>query len=175
MALHRTPLSGRRLWLALYAKKGRALIEKLESLKKERGYQFPAIEEFELWCDEVEPLLSVSSKHEREFVQAKSRAITCYRIGSYPDYFSNMDEAIGVLNRAIKFLEIKPTEESQVSTELAYPEKVTIPWLLRHVEIKHWVALAGIAVAIFIAGVNLGSSSFYQSYLQSESPEESSR
>lgn len=156
-------------------KKGRALIEKLESLKKERGYQFSTIEEFELWCDDVEPLLSISSKHEREFVQAKSRAITCYRIGSYADYFNNMDEAIGALNRAIKFLEIRPNEDGEVPAELAYPEKVTIPWLLRHVEIKHWVALAGMAVAIFIAGVNLGSSSFYQSYFHSESSEESSR
>lgn len=168
-------LQGGRLILALYAEKGRVLIEKLASLKKERGYQFSTIEEFELWCDEVEPLLSVSDKHEREFVQAKNRAISCYRIDSYRDYFSNMDEAIGVLNRAITFLESKPTADAGTSTELAYPQKVTIPWLIRHVEVKHWVALAGLAVAIFFAGVNLGSSEFYQSYFQSESSEESSR
>lgn len=160
---------------ALYAEEGRVLIEKLASLKKERGYQFSTIEEFEIWCDEVEPLLSVSGKHEREFVQAKNRAISCYRIDSYRDYFSNMDEAIGVLNRAIKFLEVKPSAEAGTSTELTYPEKVTIPWLIRHVEIKHWVALAGVAVAIFFAGVNLGSSDFYQSYFQSKASEESSK
>ncbi len=38
--------------------------------------------------------------------------------------------------------------------DLLPPEKVTIPWLLKHVPVRLWLAVFGLLLAAFLAGVN---------------------
>ena len=38
--------------------------------------------------------------------------------------------------------------------ELFPPEKVTIPWLLKHVPVRLWLAVLGLLLAAFVAGVS---------------------
>lgn len=41
------------------------MIEKLKALQLKRGTDFRGLDAFEEWADKVEPLLSLSPKHER--------------------------------------------------------------------------------------------------------------
>jgi len=45
---------------------------------------------------------------------------------------------------------------------LKYPEKVTIPWLIKNVSFPAWIAVGGIAVAIFMAGVYVVETGIYK-------------
>ena len=150
-------------------------IEELEKHQKRRGYNFGSIENFEAWCDEVQPLLHFSQKHERVFEQAKSAALVTYRIGSKQDAVNNINEAIGIVNQAIVFGKtIKTASEleagvQQESSGVAYPEKVTLLWLVKHVEVKHWLGAAVFIIAVFTAGIKVGNSAFYQDYFQAPS------
>ena len=90
------------------------MIEKLKELQRTRSFDFEGLDNFIDWADKVEPLLSISPKHEKEFQKARTAAETCFRFSSFEDAHNNMDEAIGVLNKAVTFLEtskqsIKPT------------------------------------------------------------------
>ncbi|NOJ25432.1 hypothetical protein [Vibrio coralliilyticus] len=146
------------------------LIEELEKYQKPRGYSFGCLENFEVWCDEVQPLLHFSEKHERSFEQAKTAALVTYRIGSKQDAANNINETIGIVNQAIVFAKtMKAAVELEADREqesITYPEKVTLFWLAKHVEVKHWVAVLMLIVAVFGAGIKVGSSTFYQDYVQ---------
>jgi hypothetical protein len=143
------------------------LINKLKALQLKRGTEFRGLENFEKWADEVEPLLSLSPKHEREFEKTRLRAVSCSRMSNDIDALNNMDEAIGILNKAITFLEIPKPEESLTSKELEYPSKITWPWLKKHVEVKHWFYIGSLVIAIFISGIAFGNTKFYQEYIKS--------
>jgi hypothetical protein len=45
-------------------------------------------------------------------------------------------------------------------------QKVTISWLAKHVEVKHWIAVFMFVVAIFGTGIKVGSSTIYLDYFQ---------
>ncbi|MGK0270555.1 MAG: hypothetical protein ACI88H_001202 [Cocleimonas sp.] len=142
------------------------MIEKLKSLQLKRGTEFKDLDKFEQWADEVEPLLSLSPKHEGEFSNARLRAVTCQRMSNDLDALNNMDEAIGILNKAVTFLEIPKIKEESVSVELEYPTKITWPWLKKHVEMKHWIYIVSLGFAIFISGIAFGNTKFYQEYIK---------
>jgi hypothetical protein len=142
------------------------LISKLKELQLERGADFTDFKDFEVWADQVEPLLSLSPKHEAEFSKAKLRAVTSFRMKSHKSTVYNTDEAIGVLNKAISFLEIPKSKECIVESELVYPDKITLPWLKKHIEVKQWIYVVGLLVSIFLAGVAFGDSKFYQDYFK---------
>lgn len=141
-------------------------IEELEKHQKSRGHNFGSLEKFEVWCDEVQPLLHFSEKHERSFEQAKTAALVTYRIGSKGDADNNISETIGIVNQAIVFAKTMKaaieTESSKQSESIVYPEKVTISWLAKHVEVKHWVSVA----MLIVAGIKVGSSTIYLDYFQ---------
>ncbi|NIY86135.1 hypothetical protein [Vibrio campbellii] len=120
-------------------------IEELEKHQKRRGYNFGSIENFEAWCDEVQPLLHFSQKHERVF-----------------------DQAI-VFGKTIKTASELEAGVQQESSGVAYPEKVTLLWLVKHVEVKHWLGAAVFIIAVFTAGIKVGNSAFYQDYFQASS------
>ena len=77
-----------------------------------------------------------------------------------------MSEAVGVLNRAVTALELPKQKSEGVSLELKYPDKITWSWLKKHVEIKQWVYVASIAVAIFYAGISFGNSKLHHEYFK---------
>jgi hypothetical protein len=145
-------------------------IEELEKHQKSRGHNFGSLENFEIWCDEVQPLLHFSGKHERSFEQAKTAALVTYRIGSKGDADNNISETIGIVNQAIVFAKTMKTaieaESGKQPESIVYPEKVTISWLAKHVEVKYWVAVFMFIVAIFGVGIKVGSSTIYLDYIQ---------
>jgi hypothetical protein len=44
-------------------------------------------------------------------------------------------------------------DDHESLSELEMPDKITIPWLVKHVEVKHWIAVVVFAAAIFVLGV----------------------
>ena len=149
------------------------MIEKLKELQKTRGFDFEGLDNFIDWADKVEPLLSISPKHEKEFQQARARAETCFRIKSFEDAYNNMNEAIGILNKAVTFLEMPQQSTEPTQQELEYPQKITWTWLVKHVEVKHWFFVGTALLAIFGAGITFGTSKFYQDYFKGKNPESS--
>jgi uncharacterized protein (TIGR02391 family) len=85
------------------------LLEELEQLKRERNEEepFPSLPELEKWSDAVEPLLSFDRAYQREFSNAVRSAVTTHRLSFVAGSFSNMNQAIGVVSRAIKALELQ--------------------------------------------------------------------
>ena len=142
------------------------MIEQLKVLKLDRSYDFKSLDNFIEWADKVEPLLSISSKYEREFNQARTSAEVCFRMKQHTSAYNNMSEAVGVLNRAVTALELPKQKSEGVSLELKYPDKITWSWLKKHVEIKQWVYVASIAAAIFYAGISFGNSKLYHEYFK---------
>ncbi|EGR0713425.1 hypothetical protein KIP00_22740 [Vibrio sp. B513a] len=145
-------------------------IEELEQHQKSRGYDFGSLENYEIWCDEVQPLLHFSEKHERSFEQAKAAALVTYRIGSKQDAVNNINKTIGIVNQAITFAKTmnKAVESGtgEQSEQIDYPDKITLSWLAKHVEVKHWFAVFMFIFAVFCAGIKVGSSTFYLDYFQ---------
>jgi hypothetical protein len=50
--------------------------------------------------------------------------------------------------------------------ELEYPTKITWPWLKKHVEMKHWIYIVSLGLAIFVSGIAFGNTKFYQEYIK---------
>jgi len=65
------------------------------------------------------------------------------------------DEA-GSVQSEVKGVSV-PSVDDKTKPELVSPEKVTIPWLLRHVPISLWLAAAGLLIGAFVAGVKASS------------------
>lgn len=76
------------------------------------------------------------------------------------------------LIRPLFLLEIPRSEGNAASKELEYPKKITWPWLKKHVDIKHWFYIAGLAITIFLAGVAFGNSKFYQEFVKPQAAKE---
>jgi hypothetical protein len=53
---------------------------------------------------------------------------------------------------------------SKQGVQLPVPEKLTISWLMKHVEIKHWFIVLAILGAVFSAGLWVGKSDIYEVY-----------
>ena len=56
----------------------------------------------------------------------------------------------------------------KLTRDLAYPAKVTIPWLLKNVSISYWIAFAGLCISIFLAGVYVAESKAYKDVFSSK-------
>jgi len=72
-------------------------------------------------------------------------------------YEEGLEHAESIINSCID--EIKRYWEengppSILPRELLPPEKVTIPWLLKHVPVRLWLAVLGLLFAAFLIGVN---------------------
>jgi len=151
------------------------LIRELEKHQKSRGHNFGELNNYEIWCDNVQPLLHFSEKHVQTFERAKVAALVTYRIGSREDALNNMNETIGIVNQAI-ILGKSMAQEREFETNskqediLKFPEKVTLVWLAKHVEVKHWFTLLTLLFAVFLAGVKVGSSDVYLKNIGSIQP-----
>lgn len=103
------------------------LINELEKLRKERSTSpFASLEEFEKWSDAVHPLLAFNEKLSNEFSWSVTNATVTARMGSSEDARTNMNNAIGVLNRAIVAAKLnteKPPQPQEPS--IINPQKKT--------------------------------------------------
>lgn len=141
-----------------------SLVNNLENLKKERSEALPFDDllEFENWADEVLPLLRFSTSLFSRFNSCITSAKVTHRMGNHVDSATNMNEAIGILNQAIT--EAQREDQAIEFKELAYPDKVTVRWLLNHVEVKHWLLAVSILASAFVAGVSVGQSEIYHNF-----------
>lgn len=78
-------------------------IKELESKKRIRGYNFESFGSFEIWCDEVEPLLHFSKNYAQKFSSAKAAALCMHSLGQDLDTKNHINDAIGIVNQAIIF------------------------------------------------------------------------
>jgi uncharacterized protein (TIGR02391 family) len=88
------------------------LLEQLNNLKRQRGEKAPfeSLLDFEEWADSVHPLLSFHDEYARSFSQAVTGATVTARIGSLVDANTNMNSAVGILNKAISAAELQSKE-----------------------------------------------------------------
>ncbi|USH01476.1 hypothetical protein K6Q96_11250 [Grimontia kaedaensis] len=150
-------------------------VEVLEGLKKERGFEFQRLVEFEDWCDQVQPLLAFNPQYEARFGRAKTSAGVSFRMGYANDAQTSIDECIGIVNQAIiaaKMSEEKVRDNNDKQTpeevEVELPKKITVPWLAKNVEYKVWISLFTLIITVFLAGVKIGSSKFYLTHFSSK-------
>lgn len=141
----------------------------LQKLKRERSddIPFPNLIDFEKWADQVLPLLSFSESFSLKFSQAVLRAKVTYRAGRNTiDATTNMNEAIGVLNQALIFIQTDSylKDTANKNEKLQVPEKLTFPWLVQHVDIKHWFFALSVLTSIFCAGIWVGQSGIYKTF-----------
>ncbi|MFA0812655.1 hypothetical protein [Microbulbifer epialgicus] len=97
-----------------------SLLGELLNLKRERAAKAPfsSLLDFEQWSEAVSPILSLNELYEREFLQAVTAAIVTYRIGNTADSNTNMNNAVGILNKAIKKAEIIDRSDSNLNNNI---------------------------------------------------------
>ncbi|UTW44507.1 NUDIX domain-containing protein [bacterium SCSIO 12696] len=152
-----------------------SLSEDLLRLRKDRvdGVPFETLIEFEEWADKVSPLLYFDTALKSSFEQSIISAKVTYRMGNKADSTASMNEAIGILNQAIVISENAVKQECDAQKkELLPPEKITISWLLDHVEVKHWVGVATIVASIFTAGMAFSGAGVYKNLKATLFPKE---
>ncbi|GAA0539214.1 hypothetical protein GCM10009098_03450 [Rheinheimera aquimaris] len=84
------------------------MLDELKALQRSRkdGMPFSSLIEFEDWADSVLPFLSYHQPYETEFNQAVTGATVTYRMEDYQDSSTCMNNAIGILNKAVKKMEL---------------------------------------------------------------------
>lgn len=63
-----------------------------------------------------------------------------------------LNTAAQLLDSPVSSMHSSPNTQS-ASPELEMPSTVTIPWLLKHVPVPLWFAVAGVLLAVFVAGI----------------------
>lgn len=91
------------------------IAEQLQNLSKERSQesQFKSLEDFEIWCDAVRPLLSFNKKYLTEFTQAATNATVLYRAENLVDATTNINNAIGIANQAATLASLELSEKTK--------------------------------------------------------------
>lgn len=84
------------------------ILDELKALQRARvdGMPFSSLLDFEEWADSVLPFLSFHQPYETEFKQAVTGATVTFRMKDYQDASTCMNNAIGVLNKSIKKIEL---------------------------------------------------------------------
>jgi len=97
------------------------ILDELKALQRSRmeGMPFSSLLDFEQWADSVLPFLSFHLPYETEFNQAVTGATVTFRMEDYQDASTCMNNAIGVLNKAVKKMELdsKQHEIPQIGFE----------------------------------------------------------
>lgn len=100
---------------------------------------------------QVEVFMGLQTQYERlneESMRFHSRSILIHKV------MLLLETAKDLLNSKIAVIE-SPAAKTMEKSELSPPEKVTIPWLFKHVPIPLMVAAAGLLIAFFVAGIKL--------------------
>ena len=136
------------------------MLTELKKLQYQRSGSSPFSThiEFLTWSDNVTPLLAfdgtMMSKFKRSISLAKSRL-------EYPDaYLSDINDAIGILNQSVLFLEtpsLLSTQSKTTITVLAPPDKVTVKWLYEHANVQLYSIAFGVVISAFGFGFWVGS------------------
>ena len=100
-----------------------SLVVELEKYQRERteGLPFETLLEFEEWADAVSPLLSFNTRYSHEFDQRVTAATVTFRMNNPIDSATNMNDAIGILNQAIKAVKINGGNQPKVTEESKEP------------------------------------------------------
>lgn len=142
--------------------------ERLKRLKKrlnEFEASFESQEACVAWAAQTAPLLNFNNNYYGSFTHS-AQYMNVPSLSSYTivPHANNMKS---ILLQAITELEHGLTSQRKEKTmEAKYPEKVTLSWLYSHVPMSFWFWAVGILLAVFVGGVNLGSSKFYKEKLQ---------
>lgn len=79
-----------------------------------------------------------------------------------PASYASVESIKSVVSAAITHLKRKPelldrnpvgANSKRPNAALPYPEKVTIPWLIKHVPVTHWISAFAILLAVFVSGI----------------------
>lgn len=148
------------------------LLSELKKLQKTRGdlLAFSNHDEFLPWSDEISPLLEFDKSLCEKFIFWSDHVKSAYRMGR--SHHDALGECIGVVNQAIKKLELKPTLEieplkNKSTADIEYPSKVTLKWLYQHVPWSIWVGLIGALMTAFSLGLVFSETDLYKSLKQS--------
>ncbi|WP_057833214.1 hypothetical protein [Colwellia sp. TT2012] len=153
------------------------ILNNLRSLSKKRGdtSSFANYDEFLPWSDDVSPLLEFDDALCKKFEFWSDHVKSAYNMGR-ETHHEALGECIGVVNQAIKKLEI-PTADIELdkpqSKEIEYPNKVTLKWLYHHVPWTFWAWIIGLLLSAFSLGVAVSETEFYKT-LKSDSSKQTS-
>jgi hypothetical protein len=151
------------------------VLDELKRLQHERSDSSPfdSHVEFQRWADHVAPLLKFDKSIERAFRTCITSANVSHGIGSHLDATGSINRAIGLVNQAIKALDLaqiaRQTElenSEHMSTKIAKvgpPEKLTLKWLYEHAPWSFYVWLVGLLSLSFGLGVAFTESPLYTS------------
>jgi hypothetical protein len=128
---------------------------------------FPSDDSFLAWANDVQhELWSASS----QFANSFDEQIEVLRVdytnkkdkeAAFKRAYEIVHEAISHLERKIQIDPAPPASPGSKKQGLAPPERVTIPWLLQHVSVPHWVAGGVFLFAVFGLGIAFGQSQLY--------------
>jgi hypothetical protein len=142
------------------------ILNNLRSLSKKRGdtSAFANYDEFLPWSDDVSPLLEFDDALCKKFEFWSDHVKSAYNMGR-ETHHEALGECIGVVNQAIKKLEI-PTanieSDKPQTKEIEYPNKVTLKWLYHHVPWSFWAWLIGLLISAFSLGVVVSETELYK-------------
>lgn len=162
-------------------------INELESLLKKARGLFSASDyednrDFKRWKREFSTLLiNIEEEGYEPACNVISREFTPFvGYGSVPskaklekkfndDLQDTIDEMEIIIGNFKKYGDPKrsTSKVSDPTSEVTFPEKVTVMWLLKHIPIGMWLAAASILLAVFYMGINFGNTEFYKSLIQS--------
>jgi hypothetical protein len=91
------------------------IVKELKLLSKERNEKNPfnSLHEFEAWADSVHPLLSFHENYAADFSRTVTNATVSSRIGSPKDSCTSMNNAIGIVNKALISAEIEESKSKE--------------------------------------------------------------
>jgi hypothetical protein len=144
-------------------------LEALRALQRERGHGplFSTHLDFQNWVDQVAPLLSFDAAAKASFLHCARSADVSHNLGSTNDSYSSISRAVGIVNQAVRTLELQVQESSpaiaatSTPENLKLPEKVTIKWLYEHAPIAFYVWFAGLLAAAFTLGLLASETPLY--------------
>jgi hypothetical protein len=139
------------------------LVDRLAELKilqrqRSDASPFSSLVDFQVWADQVAPLLSFNPKLQSAFKHTVTSATVTHRLGSENDAFGSFNECIGLTNQAIRELELQRAEAVAKNMEIAVtkpiqaPEKLTLKWLYEHAPVSFYFWLFGFASVAVAVG-----------------------
>ncbi|MFL0995628.1 hypothetical protein ACJO1Z_22830 [Vibrio parahaemolyticus] len=144
------------------------LLTELKKLQKTRGdlSAFSSHDDFLPWSDEIPPLLEFDESLCKKFVFWADHVKSAYRMGR--SHHDALGECIGVVNQAIKKLEIRASSnielyQTEPDSDLCYPDKITLKWLYQHVPWSMWVGFIGVLITTFSLGIAFSETELYNS------------
>jgi len=159
-----------------------SLDKQLEELKAEyiNTEPFESLLDYEVWSNKVSSLLYFDIDSSTRFKSFSGNAYVSWRMGDEEKANAFIKRSVEILDKAIveakSNAEAKEEKTPNIPVELIVPPKVTLRWLIDHVDIKHWVIAFSILITVFSTGVWVGQSDIYTKiFTESNMPNKSER